>query len=108
VLDVDPQAIGPNGYPYYQSYLAGLSPIDPNSVLAISAANSVPADNGKFVVQWMSVPGIKYVVHKSTNLTEIAAGFVPVSPILTATSSLTSYTNTVSSANAYFMVITTP
>jgi len=107
VLDVDPLAIGPNGFAYYQSYLAGLSPTDPNSVLALTAASAVPA-GGFFVVQWHSVPGVKYVVHKSTNLTELAAGFLPVSPILTATASLTSYTNAVDSASAYYMVITTP
>lgn len=108
VLDVDPLAIGPNGYPYYQSYLAGLSPTDPNSVLAITTANPSQAGGGTFVVQWQSVPGIKYVVHKSTNLLEAAAGFIPISPIITATTTLTSYTNTVNTANAFFMVITTP
>ena len=36
MLDVDKNAIGPNGFPYYQSYLAGLSPTDPDSILAIS------------------------------------------------------------------------
>jgi hypothetical protein len=108
VLDVDPLAVGPNGFPYYQSYLAGLSPTDPNSVLAITAAASVPAGGGQFVVQWQSVPGIKYVVHKSTNLTASAAGFLPVSPVITATSALSSYTNAVSSDRAFYMVITTP
>ena len=108
VLDVDPLAVGPNGFTYYQSYLAGLSPTDPNSVLAITAANAVPAGGGQFVVQWQSVPGIKYVVHKSTNLMDNAAGFLPVSPVITATATLTSYTNTVSTANAFFIVVTTP
>jgi len=108
VLDVDPQAIGPNGFTYYQSYLAGLSPTDPNSVLAITAAASIPAGGGQFIIQWQSVPGIKYVVHKSTNLTAAAAGFLPESPVITATSTLSSYTNTVNSDRAFYMVITTP
>lgn len=107
VLDVDPLAIGPNGFPYYQSYIAGLSPTDPNSVLAISAASFLTG-GGQFVIQWQSVPGIKYVVHKSTNLTEVAAGFLPVSPVITATAALSTYTNTVNSSSAFFMVITTP
>ena len=107
VLDVDPLAVGPNGFPYYQSYLAGLSPTDPNSVLAISAASALPA-GGAFVVQWLSVPGIKYVVHKSTNLTDSAAGFMPISPAITATAALTSYTNAVDSTQAFYMIITTP
>jgi hypothetical protein len=106
VLDVDPLAIGPNGYPYYQSYLAGLSPTDPDSVLAITAAETSQA--GAFVIQWQSVPGIKYVVHKSTNLLEASAGFLPASPVITATATLTLYTNTVNTANAFYMVIVTP
>jgi len=107
VLDVDPHAIGPNGFPYYQSYLAGLSPTDPNSVLAITAASHLTGA-GEFVVQWQSVPGIKYIVHKSTDLTAPNAGFQPLSPIITATSALSSYTDTVSSGSAFYVIITAP
>ena len=107
VLDVNPQALGPNGFSYYQSFLAGLSPTDPRSVLAITAATTLPTGGGLFVIQWKSTPGIKYVVYKSTNLTAGAAGFAPLSPVITATANLTSYTNTVSSAKAFYMVITT-
>ena len=108
VLDVDLQAVGPNGYTYYQSYLAGLTPTIPNSVLAIRSVSAVPAAGGTFVIQWQSVPGIKYVVNRSTNLTAAAAGFLPVSPTLTATSALTSYTNTLTTRQAYYLVITAP
>ncbi len=108
VLDVDPQAVGPNGFPYYQSYLAGLTPTDPNSVLAISSATSVPTAGGQFVVQWQSVPGIRYVVQKSTNLTASAAGFLPVSPVITATSALSAFTNAVSTGRAYYMITVAP
>ena len=108
VLDVDSQTVGPNGFTYFQSYLAGLTPTNPNSVLAIRAATPTPTAGGQFVIQWQSVPGIKYVVNKSTNLTAVAAGFQPVSGAITATAALTSYTNTVTTDKAFFMVITTP
>jgi hypothetical protein len=108
VLDVDPQTVGPNGFPYYQSYLAGLTPTDPNSVLAISSATSVPTAGGQFVVQWQSVPGIRYVVQKSTNLTAAAAGFLPASPVITATSALSAFTNEVSTGRAYYMITVAP
>jgi len=107
-LDIDSQTIGPNGFTYSQSYLAGLTPTSPDSVLAIRAATSMPTAGGQFVLQWQSVPGIKYMVYKSTDMTAAAAGFLPVSTAITATASLTSYTNAVTTDQAYFMVITTP
>jgi hypothetical protein len=106
ILDVNPQALGPNRFPYYQSYLAGLSPTDPNSVLAISAVTPM-SGGGQFVVRWYSVPGKKYTLYKSTDLT---AGFAPIPAAagIFASGDSTSYTDTVSTANAFYTVVVIP
>jgi len=106
VLDVNQSDPGPNGFSYYQSYLAGLSPTDPNSVLAISAVTP-QASGGQFVVQWYSVPGKRYTLYKSTNLAE---GFsaIPAATGITASAATTSFTDTVSTASAFYMVVLAP
>jgi hypothetical protein len=106
ILDVNPQAIGPNRFPYYQSYLAGLSPTDPNSVLAISAVTQV-SGGGQFVVRWFSVTGKKYTLYKSTDL---AAGFAPIPSAtdIVAAGDSTSYTDTVSTVKAFYTVVVIP
>ena len=106
VLEVNPQAYGPNGFTYYQSYLAGLSPTDPNSVLAISALTPMSA-GGQFVVQWYSVPGKHYTLYKSTNL-QIGFTAIPGAVNIAAVGAQTSYTDTVTSAHAFYMVVVTP
>ncbi len=106
VLDVDPLTAGPNRHTYYQSYLAGLSPTDPNSVLAISAV-SPAAGGGQFVVQWLSVPGKRYTLYKSADL---AAGFtaIPGATGVVADGDTATYTDTVTTARAFYLIVATP
>jgi hypothetical protein len=106
VLDVDLQAVGPNGYPYYQSYIAGLSPTDPNSVLAISALTPL-SGGGQFVVQWYSVPGKRYTVLKTTDLS-VEFQPIPAATGLLATTALSSYTDTVDTPSAFYMIVLAP
>jgi hypothetical protein len=107
VLDVDAQTVGPNGFTYYQSYLAGLTPTDPQSVLAISAVTPQPGSGGLMVIRWTSVAGKRYTLYKSTDLT---AGFaaIPAATGLVATGPETTYADTVSSSRAFYMVVLTP
>ena len=107
VLDVDPQTVGPNGFTYYQSYLAGLTPTNPNSVLAISAVTSVPNVSGQIAVRWYSVAGKRYTLYKSLALTD---GFtaIPAATGIVATGAETTYTDTVTTAHAFYMVVLTP
>jgi hypothetical protein len=63
--------IGANGYPLWQSYLAGLQPNDPESRLLVSIEGG-PAGP---VLTWPTVPGRVYtVLHSTKPLT----GYVPV------------------------------
>jgi hypothetical protein len=65
---------GANGFPLWQSYLAGLNPNDPNSQLKLSLTKGV---NGTTIVlNWSTVSGRAYTLWSSTNL---AAGFTRVS-----------------------------
>ena len=107
VLDIDLQTVGPNGFTYYQSYLAGLTPTDPKSVLAISAAQPLAGSGNQFTVSWQSVAGKRYTLYKCTDL---AAGFAPVPAAtgITASGALTSFTDTVGSARAFYMVVLAP
>jgi hypothetical protein len=107
VLDVNLQAVGPNGYTYYQSYLAGLTPTDPNSVLAFSAVAPVPGISGQLTVQWLSVPGKRYTLYKSTSLTGTFTP-IPGATGITAAGTRTSFIDTVSTAHAFYMVVLTP
>ena len=56
---------GANGLPLWQSYIAGLSPNDPNSQLRISLSRAANAN----VLNWSTVTGRVYTLWSSTNLT---------------------------------------
>ena len=107
VLDVDAQAVGPNGFSYYQSYLAGLTPMNPNSVLAISAVTPTSNAGGQIAVRWYSVAGKRYTLYKSLDL---AAGFtaIPAATGIVATGAETTFTDAVATARAFYMVVLTP
>lgn len=107
VLDVDLQSVGPNGFTFYQSYLAGLTPTDPNSVLALSAVTPAQDGSGQITIQWHSVAGKRYTLYKSTNL---AGAFtaIPAATDVVAAGALTSFTDAVTSAKAFYMVVLTP
>jgi hypothetical protein len=107
VLDVDLQSVGPNGFTYYQSYLAGLTPTDPNSVLALSAVTPAQNGSGQITIQWHSVAGKRYTLYKSADL---AGQFtaIPAATGVVAAGALTSFTDTATSARAFYMVVVTP
>lgn len=107
VLDVDLQTVGPNRHTYYQSYLAGLTPTDPNSVLALSAVTPIPDSGGQLTVRWFSVPGKRYTLYKSTDLTgEFTA--IPGATGIVAAGAETSYTDTVTTDRAFYLVVLAP
>ena len=107
VLDVDLATVGPNGFTYYQSYLAGLTPTDPNSVLAISAVTPLADAENHITVRWYSVAGKRYTLYKTTDLSaEFTA--IPAATGIVAAGPQTSFTDTVSSARAFYMVVLTP
>jgi hypothetical protein len=107
VLDIDLQTVGPNGFTYYQSYLAGLTPTDPSSVLAISAVTPLAQQAGQITVTWKSVAGKRYTLYKSSDL---AAGFAPVPGAtgLVAAGATSSYTDTMTAPRAFYMIVVTP
>lgn len=107
VLDLNLQTVGPNGFTYYQSYLAGLTPTDPNSVLAISAVRPLTESANQITITWHSVAGKRYTLFKSTDL---AAGFTPLPGAtgIAASGALTSFTDTLTAARAFYMVALAP
>jgi hypothetical protein len=74
------------GMTYYQQYIAGTDPLDPNSVFKF--INIQPAQPSGIVIQWSSVAGKSYSVLRSgragANYTAIATG-------LSTTNTLSSY-----------------
>jgi hypothetical protein len=82
--------------------LAGTSPVDPYSLFAISAVDPVPgSNNGQFVIRWYSEVGKTYTIHKTMDLT---AGFTPLQADIADTAPINSYTDTVSTAVAFYMI----
>lgn len=100
--DVDPSAVGPNLMTFYDSYVAGVTPTDPNSVFALESPD--PAGLGpdsQVVIRWYSVSGRTYKVYKTTNL---MAPWQPVATGVAATPPVNSYSDTMVTPNAYYMI----
>jgi hypothetical protein len=84
---------GMNGMPIWQSYVAGLDPLDPNSRLALEAR---PAQGGtSMVLHWETVSGRVYSLWHSTNA---QSGFVPLPGASDLPSSVNTVTNPINSA----------
>jgi hypothetical protein len=82
--------LGANGYPLWQSYIAGLDPTNATSQLLLAGA---PAGNGSnFVLNWNTVTGRVYSLWESTKL---ATGFVPVPGATNLPWTLQRFTNSV-------------
>lgn len=82
--------------------LAGTSPVDDNSIFALSAPTPIPgAGSGQFVIRWYSEPGKTYTLHQSTNL---VSGFTTMLSGIPADSPINSYTTTVATATTYYMI----
>jgi hypothetical protein len=81
-------AIGANGMPVWQSYIAGLNPNDPNSRLDMTVSRG---SGSSVVLDWNTATGRLYSILRSTNL---SGPYVAVASELP--SSTRSFTNTVS------------
>jgi len=85
--------LGANGRAFWQSYIAGLNPNDPNSQLRLDGQFEPSA--GGFVLQWTPVTGRVYTIHVSTNLLH---GFSPLPDAINLPDTVRSFTNTVGDA----------
>ena len=79
-------------------WIAGTSPIDPNSVFAVIPTQ--PAPDG-YPLRWHSVVGKSYTIHISTDLTQ---GFTEHQSGITATGTITERTITNAGTKSFFMV----
>ncbi len=82
-------AVGANGMPAWQSYIAGLDPNDPASRLALRLSLLQPS--GALVLGWNSVSGRHYTVLTTTNLAE---PFLPLPGAVRLGWPVNSFTNT--------------
>lgn len=74
------------GMTYYQQYIAGTNPLDPNSVFELT--NIQPGVSGGITLQWSSVIGQTYSVLRSSNL---GTNFTQVGTAVFATNTLAQY-----------------
>ncbi len=88
-------ALGANGIPLWQSYVAGLNPNDPNDQLRLALAQTSSGD----VLKWKTVEGRVYTLLSSTNLSQ---GFTPVTGAIDLSATTQSFTNTASGIAARF------
>lgn len=99
-------ALGSNGVPVWQSYIAGLNPNNPNSQLRLWLAPA--ANGGSVTLHWNAVAGRVYSVLSSTNPLGI---FSPIPSAANLPASLTGFTNSINPASArmfYRLEVTNP
>jgi len=88
-------AVGANGYPLWQSYVAGLAPNDPGSQLLLAV--SPLGDGTNLVFAWNTVTGRVYSVWSSANL---PLGFTPLHGLTNLPWTVTTATNAIDAAGA--------
>ena len=88
-------AIGANGMPLWQSYIAGLVPTNPNSQVRLSANRS--ADARAMIFNWNTTTGRVYTLSAKTNM---LAAFTVVPGASNLPSSSHTFTNAVNPAAA--------
>jgi len=79
---------------------AGTNPLDPADVFKVIAVTRITANAVQ--ITWNSVPGMKYQVETSTDLTSGAAGYTPLGSVITAVSPSTSFTDNAPGAGPRF------
>jgi len=92
--DGDGQADGDELY-------AGFDPDNPGSVFTVEGGSMEAIGDDKLVITWPSVAGKTYSVHRCT---DIMSGFGMIDSGIAATAPQNSYTDTVTSATAYYKV----
>jgi hypothetical protein len=86
-------AMGANGLPLWQSYIAGLNPGNPNSQLRLSLSRSVIANAN--ILNWNTTAGRVYTLFWGTN----PGAFTPVPSASSLPSTIQSFTNAVNPAS---------
>jgi hypothetical protein len=89
-------AIGANGIPLWQSYIAGLDPNDAESQFRL--AGQPTPDGASYVLHWNTVTGRVYTVWASTNLLD---GFAPLPGALNLPWTIQSFTNDLDGASPH-------
>lgn len=87
--------VGANGFPLWQSYIAGLNPTNPASQLRFTSQSLVQGTN--LLLTWNTVPGRVYTLWTSTNL---ANNFTPLSGAVNLPATIQSFTNPLSPNSA--------
>lgn len=88
------ESVGANGFPLWQSYIAGLTPNDPESQFRLSL--EAAPDGVTYVLNWTTVTGRVYTVWSSTNPLD---GFTPVAGAATLPWTVQSLTNIISTTS---------
>ncbi len=86
-----------SGMSYYQDFIAGLDPTNPNSLFRVVSV--VPVFNG-YQISWASVPGKNYQVQAATNLS--SANYTAVSGTITASGTITTFVDIVAPSTPRF------
>jgi hypothetical protein len=87
-------AIGANGIPLWQSYIAGLDPNDPESQFRLTWQPT--PDGASYVLHWNTVADRVYSIWSSTNL---SAGFTPVPGAANLPWTIQNFTNVLDDAS---------
>jgi hypothetical protein len=98
--------VGANGFPLWQSYIAGLSPTNPASQLRFTSQSLVQGTN--LLLTWNTVTGRVYTLWTSTNLADT---FTPQSGAVNLPATIQSFTNPISlssSRNFYRLEVHLP
>jgi len=91
-FDAAEMVIGTNGIPFWQSYIAGLDPFDPESQFRLSVTPGTQPNT--WVLEWNPVTNRVYTVMQSANIDQ---GFTPLPSASALPSSVRSYTNSTTS-----------
>jgi hypothetical protein len=89
--------LGSNGFPLWQSYIAGLNPNDPDSQLRLFVS---PGSGNSVVLHWNAVTGRVYTVWSSTNS---MSAFAPITNAANLPATITGITNGPISSSAQML-----
>jgi hypothetical protein len=88
-----------DGLTNYEEFLAGTSPLSAASVFA--AVAPAVAAGSPVTIRWYSIPGKTYTVYKATDL---RVGFSILQDNLTASSTLSSFTDANPTNRAFYLI----